>query len=211
MASIEIYGLPASNYVRAVRIACEEKGVPYELKQFPPHSPEINAIHPFGKMPALRHGDFTLCESKAIATYLDRVFDGPALLPSEPRALAKAEQWISMTNVDFDPFLLRTYGFAYIFPKTPDKQPDRAAIAAAVPKLKQQIAVLDAAVAPSGYLAGNCFTFADMNLMPVLYYVRQFPEGAAAMNEAKNLAGYYDRHAARPSFKNTAPPPPPGR
>jgi glutathione S-transferase len=31
------------------------------------------------------------------------------------------------------------------------------------------------------------------------------------MNGAKNLAGYYDRHAARPSFKNTTPPPPPGR
>ena len=42
------------------------------------HTPEIDAIHPFGKMPVLRHGDFTLCESKAIATYLDRAFDGPS-------------------------------------------------------------------------------------------------------------------------------------
>jgi glutathione S-transferase len=208
MASIEIYGLPASNYVRAVRMACEEKGAPYELKPFPPHSPEINAIHPFGKMPAMRHGDFTLCESKAIATYLDRVFDGPALLPSEPRALAKAEQWISMTNVDFDPFLLRTYGFAYIFPKTADKQPDRATIDAAVPKLKQQIAILDAAVAPSGYLAGDRFSFADINLMPILFYVKMFPEGADAIGGAKSLAAYYERNAQRPSFRNTIPPMP---
>jgi len=211
MATVEIYGVAPSSYVRAIRIACEEKGVPYELKQVPPHSPEVNAIHPFGKIPVMRHGDFELCESKAIATYLDRVFDGPALFPADPRDLAKAEQWVSMINIDFDPHLLRTYGFAYIFPKTADKQPNRAVIDAAVPKMQQQVAVLDQAVAKTGFLAGDRFTFADMNLMPVLYYLRMFSEGAAAMHGAKNLAGYYDRHAARPSFKNTTPPPPPGR
>jgi hypothetical protein len=28
---------------------------------------------------------------------------------------------------------------------------------------------------------------------------------------AKNLPGYFDRHSGRPSFKASAPPPPPGR
>jgi glutathione S-transferase len=36
----------------------------------------------------LRHGDFELCESKAIATYLDRSFPGPQLIPSAPRLAA---------------------------------------------------------------------------------------------------------------------------
>jgi len=34
---------------------------------------QIRAIHPFGKMPVLRHDDVELCESKAIATWLDAV------------------------------------------------------------------------------------------------------------------------------------------
>jgi glutathione S-transferase len=31
------------------------------------------------------------------------------------------------------------------------------------------------------------------------------------MAGAGNLAAYYERHAARPSFRNTVPPPPPPR
>ena len=73
MAKLEIIGLPQSNYVRVVRMVCEEKGVPYYLKPERPHSPDVDAVHPFGKIPVMRHGDVTLCESKAIATYIDRV------------------------------------------------------------------------------------------------------------------------------------------
>jgi glutathione S-transferase len=47
--------------------------------------------------------------------------------------------------------------------------------------------------------------------MPILYYVRNFPEGAAAIAAGKALSGYYDRLAARASFTNTTPPPPPPR
>ncbi|HXW25654.1 MAG TPA: glutathione S-transferase N-terminal domain-containing protein, partial [Xanthobacteraceae bacterium] len=75
MAKVEIIGMPQSTFVRVVRMTCEEKGIPYELTVARPHSPEINAVHPFGKVPGMRHGDVELCESKAIATYLDRSFD----------------------------------------------------------------------------------------------------------------------------------------
>lgn len=68
------------------------------------------------------------------------------------------------------------------------------------------------AVAKTGYLVDDRFTFADINLLPILYYVRLFPEGAQALAAASHLAGYYERHAARPSFKSTIPPPgPPSR
>jgi glutathione S-transferase len=61
-------------------------------------------------------------------------------------------------------------------------------------------------VAKGGYLAGDYFTYADINLMPILYYVRKFPEGAAAMAAGRALRSYYDRLAARESFKKTTPP-----
>jgi glutathione S-transferase len=211
MATVEILGFAPSSYTRVARMACEEKGVPYELKQLPPHAPEVCAVHPFGKIPVLRHGDFTLCESKAIANYIDRSFDGPPLFPSEPRDLARAEQWVSIVNTMMDPVMIRTYLFGYFFPKTEDGNPDRAAIDGALPALREQFAILEKAVAPTGYLAGDRYSFADINLMAILYYVRMFPEGAAALAGAPALAAYYERNAARPSFKNTIPPPPPAR
>jgi glutathione S-transferase len=211
MATVQILGFAPSTFTRAARMACEEKGVPYELIEVPPHSPDVLAIHPFGKIPALRHGDFELCESKAIAEYIDRGFAGPPLFPSDPRERARAEQWVSIVSTMVDPVMIRTYLFGYFFPKTADGSPNRAAIDGAVPALKEQIAILDKAAAPTGYLAGDRFGFADINLMVILYYVRMFPEGADALANAKSLAPYYERHAQRPSFKSTIPPPPPAR
>jgi len=47
--------------------------------------------------------------------------------------------------------------------------------------------------------------------MPILYYMRLVPEGAEALGRATRLAAYYDRHAARRSFRSTIPPEGPPR
>ena len=88
MAVPEIIGSTRSTYTRVVRMVCEEKGIDYRLTEAPLQAPEIRAIHPFGKMPVLRHGDLALCESKAIATWLDRSFPAPFVFPPEPRLSA---------------------------------------------------------------------------------------------------------------------------
>ena len=212
MPKPEIIGSVRSTYTRVVRMVCEEKGIEHTLTERPLGAPEILAIHPFGKMPVLRHGDVELCESKAIATYLDRSFPGPQLIPSDPRLAGLTEQWVSLVNSVMDGTLIRTYLFAHIFPKTADGKPDRKAIDAVTPAVREQLGILDKAVAKTGYLAGDQFTFADINLLPILYYIRRLPEGAEAFAAAGHLAGYYERHAARPSFKTTMPPlGPPGR
>ena len=212
MPKPEIIGSSQSTYTRVVRMVCEEKGIDYALTESQLGAPEILAIHPFGKMPVLRHGDFTLCESKAIATYLDRSFPGPPVIPSQPRLAALTEQWVSLVNTVMDATLIRTYLLAYAFPKTADGKPDRKTIDAVTPALREQFAILDRAVAGTGHLVGDRFTFADINLLPILFYVRQLPEGAEALAAAAHLALYYDRHAARPSFARTIPPAgPPGR
>jgi glutathione S-transferase len=192
-------------------MACEEKGIDYTLTEAELGAPEVLAIHPFGKMPVMRHGDVELFESKAIATYFDRRFPGPSLFPSEPLAAAFTEQWVSVVNTLVDRTLIRTYLLAYAAPKTADGKPDRQAIEAVTPAVQAQIAVLDRAVAKTGHLVGDQFTFADINLMPILYYMRLVPEGAEALSRATNLAAYYERHATRPSFMSTIPPAGPPR
>jgi glutathione S-transferase len=209
MPKVEILGPAPSTYTRVARMVCEEKSIPYELKQSPPHSPDVDAIHPFGKVPVMRHGDFELCESKAIATYLDLSFPGPKLIPTDPRHAALTEQWVSLVNTKMDGTLVRTYLLNYIFPKGSDGKPDRNVIDAVVPAVKREIDLLDRTVAKGGFLAGDSFTVADINVMPILAYLRNFPESGAAIASAKSLSAYYDRLASRPSFLNTVPPPPP--
>src|SRR5260370_14635275 len=110
-----------------------------------------------------------------------------------------------------DGTMVRTYLFAYIFPKTDDGAPDRKTIDGVLPALKDEIGFLDRAIAKGGYLAGDSLTFADINVMPILFYLQKFPEAAPAIAAATTLAAYYARLAARPSFENTTPPPPPPR
>jgi glutathione S-transferase len=206
MPGLQIIGVPQSNYVWVVRMVCEEKGVPYEHTPDRPHTPTVDAIHPFGKVPVMRHGDVELCESKAIATYIDRVFDGPKVIPEDPKAAARVEQWVSLGNVEFDKVMIRQYVVGYAFPKEPGK-PDMAAIADAAQRMKPQIEVLDRAVAKTGYLACDSFTLADINILPMLFYVNRFEEGKAMLAGAKNLSAYMQRHFERPSFKKSMPPP----
>jgi glutathione S-transferase len=211
MPKPQIIGSMRSTYTWVVCMVCEEKGIEYELIEKPLSAPEIIAIHPLGKMPVLRHGQVELFESKAIATYLDRSFPGPQVFPSDTRGAALTEQWVSFVNTVIDRTLIRTYVYAYIASKTKDGGPDRDAIAAIMPAVREQLGILEKAVAKTGYLVENQFTFADINLLPILYRVRQFPEGAEALAAAMQLSAYLDRHAARPSFRSTIPPSGPPR
>ncbi len=211
MPELQIIGGSASNFVWVCRIACAEKGVPYTLVPARPHSAEVDAIHPFGKIPALRHGDVTLCESRAIVSYIDRAFDGPPLLPRDPAASARIEQWSSIVCTTIDPVWARRYIAAYIFPGTQDNSPNRAAIDAALPLMEAQFAVMDRQVARTGHLAGAEFSLADMYLMPLLYYMNKYPESAALMRKSDNLRAYYERHIKRKSIADALPTAPPGR
>jgi len=209
MASLQIIGIPLSNFTRIARMAAIEKGIPYEFVVAPAHSPDVKAIHPAGKIPVMRHGDVELFESRAIAHYIDDHFPGPALTPRNPAGDAQVEQWISYHNSVTDPVLIRKYVLSgYVFPKTPDKKPDRAVIDEVQPALKREVEVLEQATA-SGHLVADRFTLADIYMVVTLSTARRLPELGALIKESPNLSRYLERHAERESFKATVPPPPP--
>ena len=118
---------------------------------------------------------------------------------------AEVEQWVSIVATSVDPVLVRKYVFAYLFPDPGERRvcgyqrwndrEDEEAL----------IAMLDARVADTGFLAAGRFTFADALLLSTLAAVRLYPEGAGAIDAAPNLARYLDRHSARPSFVATDP------
>lgn len=71
---MKIYYAPNTRAVRIVWL-CNELGLPYELERFKlgdpaMRAPDYLAVHPMGRVPALRDGDATLYESGAIVQYL---------------------------------------------------------------------------------------------------------------------------------------------
>lgn len=205
MAELQIIGGPQSNFVWTTRVVCAEKAVAYQHVVAMPHTPEVDAIHPFGKIPAMRHGDVTLCESRAIIAYIDRSFDGPSLMPRDPVAAAQVEQWVSIVCTTLDPLWLRQYYAAYVLAVRGNGVVNRSMIDAAIPKMEPQFAVIDRAVAKTGYLAGDSFTLADAYLTPILFYMSAVPESAALMAKTSHLKPYLERQMARPSVQQTRP------
>ncbi len=201
--ALEIIGFPRSNFVRTVRMVAHEKGVEYEHIPAMPHSDEVKAINPFGLIPVMRHDGLELSESYAIAHYIDTAFDGPALVPTEPREAAKVNRWIMAVNTSVDQMLMRKYVVEYAFHKDDDGNVVRDVIDQTVPRLPRMFAKLNDAVA-DGYLAGAEFTMADCFLMPILVAVQNFPEGQENMANSADLQAYFAKVSERDSFKATA-------
>ena len=207
MSTLQIIGAPQSNFVWVTRIVATEKGAPYELVSVMPHTPQVNAAHPLGKVPAMRHGEVVLGESRAISCYIDRAFTGPSLIPADIAAAARTEQWVSIVCTHVDPLLVRQYLGAYFFPDTADGSPDRSRIDPIQEQMRAQFAQLDAAVSETGYLVARSFTLADAYLVPILFYLAQLPESSAMLREARHLERYLNFHMQRPSIRATTPPP----
>lgn len=206
MADLEIIGIPFSNYVRSVRMLCEEKGVAYTLVPVFPHTPEVKAIHPAGQIPCLRHGEVTLFESKALATYIDKAFAGPKFIPEDALGAARCEQWVSYGNVKVDRWIMREFVVPTVF-FDKAKGPDTQRIAAALPEIEKCAKVLDDALAGSGFLVGGQLSYADMNVLPMLTAGGSFPACKEILERHAHLSGFIARLSGRASFINTAPPP----
>jgi glutathione S-transferase len=101
MNEFVIHSIPGSPFGRAVLVALEEKGAPYRLAPVAPgtvRTPEHLACHPFGRVPYLEHGGFTLYETAAITRYVDRVLPEPKLTPANPQAAARMDQLMNIND-----------------------------------------------------------------------------------------------------------------
>lgn len=204
--TLTLLGDPRSTYTRTVRMALAEKGVGYTLQACAPHSPELLAVHPFGRIPALCDGEIKLWETAAIVNYLDESFGTSAVLrPDSVLERTRCWQWVSAINAYLYDTMVRRYVLQIIFPRGANGQPDQAMIDAALADMPAQFAELDKAYARGSFLAGNALSSADLFLAPILAYVQQMPEGGALMAGYPNLLRGQELIRQRPSFTGTSP------
>lgn len=204
-ATLTLLGDARSTYTRTARMGLAEKGVACTLQTCAPHSPEVLALSPFGRIPVFRDGDFGLFETSAILRYVDESFDGPSLLPGTLAERARCEQWVSATNAYLYDTMVRRYVLQFIFPRGEGGQPDRGVIDAAVKEMPAQLAALDRACEQSDFLAGASVSLADLFVAPILAYVERMPEGKALLAATPHLTRSQSRVRERASFTTTAP------
>ncbi len=206
MTDVVVYGPPQSTFVRSVRMTLEEKGVAYVLEPVEFKQPSHLALHPFGRVPAFRHGDLQLYESSAIMVYVDGAFDGPALHPEDPVRRVRMVQWMSMVNDYYDKDVTRGYVQQYVF--AGEDGPDREKIDAALVDVRHHFGIADAALKKAPFLSGDALSLADLMLAPVVFYVTRMPEGEEVLAAYPDLGRWFEAIKGRPSFAATTPPVP---
>ena len=183
MPHVTIYGFPPSTYVQSARLVCAEAGVDHALAPLEFKKPSHFALHPFGKMPVLEHGEVRVYETLAIAAYVDDVFNEGALQPRSPAERAAMLQW---TSVAID----------YAYPALVGglHEPNAETISAAGAMLKSLDAQLE-----GEHLVGDGPTLADFMLYPMMAFglgkLKSKPKGIAS------LTSWYDRMRQRSSVK----------
>ncbi|MDQ0304330.1 glutathione S-transferase family protein [Ancylobacter polymorphus] len=201
-----VFGTADSVYVRIVRLTLIEKGVDHELVPVDPFAPEgvppsYRARHPFGRIPAFEHDGFRLFETGAITRYVNEAFEGPGLLPSEVRARARANQIISLADAyAYRPLVWGIY-VERVEKPAQGEPTDEARLAAALAEADVCLASLAALMNGAPFLTGPRLSLADLHLAPMVFYVRQAPEGAALLAGHPGLAQWWARMSARPSLQ----------
>ena len=207
-----LFGAAYSVYVRAARLALEEKGVPYRLVEIdifaadgPP--PDYLERHPFKRIPAFEHDGFRLYEAGAITRYVDDAFAGPPLMPSTPRARARANQIISI--IDSYAYRPLIWGIFLECVRVPaeGRGADEAKIAAAIPKARLCLQALGELADSKGpYLTGTGVTLADLHAAPMVAYFAMAKEGAELLAAQPRLLAWWHAMQERPSMAATRSP-----
>ncbi len=201
MTDFVVHSVPGSPFGRAVFAALEEKGADYALQRVAMRTPDHLALHPFARVPILRHGDFRLYETQAILRYLDRVLPTPALTPADPKAAARMDQLMNVSDWYLFQGVGNVIGFQRVVgPKLMGLTPDEAAIAAAMPRAHAVFDQLARELGDNRYFVGEQVTLADILLASHLDFFRELPEWAPLAGGHANLVAWLERMNARPSM-----------
>ena len=201
---IEILGARLSPFVERVYLQIQAKGLSEEVL-FPGldweklKTPEYLAISPFGKMPVLRWGDFSLYESTPIMEFLEDVFPEKPLLPEAPKPRARIRLLIRLLDLYYHPNTVALMG--QVLSKDHDKKFIKHHIAGAIKPLN----IIEAAFAGGEFLVGSSLTLADTTLFASLYLGQTFAPvfGQEMFDEQPKLQAWYEGKKQQPMFKDS--------
>ena len=155
--SLTLGGFATSNYYNKVKLALLEKGIPVaEELAMPSQDPAFLDASPRGKVPYLRVGGTTLCESQVIVEYLEDAYPAVALYPADPLERARCRELIQILELHVELVARRLFASALFGLPLQDQLKDQVAA-----DLKLGIAALKRRLHFAPYAGGHRLTYAD--------------------------------------------------
>lgn len=203
-----LFGLERSVYTRIARLALEEKGVSYLLRKVEIFGPggvprEHLERHPFGRIPTLQHGDFSLYETGAISRYVDEAFPGPALQPTGVRQRARMSQAIGVLDAyAYRPMVWGVFVQRISVPLAGGIS-NEGEISRGLRASASCLDALDALRGTSMFLAGPAVSLADLHAFPMFRCFCLAPEGNTMLQQYPELLRWYHAMHVRESVART--------
>ena len=206
---LTIYGVHRSRASRTIWLA-HEMGLTFEqvkaiqayrlpnpdAPDAPIHtrSPAFLKINPNGHIPSIDDDGLVLHESLAINLYLAKRYGG-VLGPADIAEDGQMGMWSVWAVTEVEP---QSIQILYHLVARPPAERDPAIARAAIDALRAPIAVLDGALAKTGFLVGGRFTVADINVSEVVRYAMAAEE---LFDAAPAVRAWLQACHARPAFK----------
>src|SRR5262245_7782526 len=178
-----------------VRWALEEAGLPYRtrlLEQGDQDKPDYRALQPFGQVPIFDEDGFVLFETGAIVLHVGERSE--ALLPKDPRARARATQWLIAALNSIEPFVMNVAVIDLFYANEEWAKLRRPG---AVEFVQRRLSSLSRSLGDKPFLDGDRFTAGDLLMSTVLRILKH----TDIVTSDQRLAAYIDRCTARPAFK----------
>lgn len=154
-------------------------------------SPEFLSVNPMGSIPSIDDDGFVLHESLAICLYLARKHGGE-IGPRTVEEEALMVQWSLFAATSIEAAALAI--------QSANKETDegQAQIQVSARLLKRPFDVLEKHLAQDGFMVGERFTVADINLAEILRYARSH---APLFVARPALTAWYDNCVNRPAYQ----------
>ena len=159
--------------------------------------------HPFGRIPAFEHDDWKLFETQAILRYLDAILPEPTAQPTDPRAAARMDQVMGITDWYVMQQVSRTITFNRVVAPRFGLPTNEEVVTSAIPDARRCIGELARLLGGHEWMAGDALSLADLQLAPQLSMFALAPEGAEILAAHPNLNGCLARIEARRSMQAT--------
>lgn len=188
-----------------VLIFLKEKGIldqveviDLDLGKLEHKTPEYKAIAPNSRVPALKLDDDTIIlETTAICRYLESLYPEPNLFGENPIEIASIEMWYS--RVTYELVVPLMHGFRHTHPHMSQMENQNQEYGLAQRELAvKSLDVYNRIIASREYIAGERFTYADIQMVTSLQFLVRL--NRLDINDYENLNDYINQVSSRSSF-----------
>jgi glutathione S-transferase len=159
---------------------------------------EYKAIAPNSRVPSLVLDDGTaILETSAICRYLECLYPEPNLFGESPMEIATIEMWYALSSHEL--MLPLAHGFRHTHPGMKELENQNEEFGLAQREVaRKSLKYFDKVISDREFIAGERFTYADIQVASVLMYLVRLNK--IELSEYENLSEYITQVSRRPSF-----------